>query len=61
MKSQKSQSRKIPDSHARWVPCEPCEDYLCLAHGKHASQCSCPPISEMDFDPYAEGNDVELP
>lgn len=39
---------------AAWVPCE-CGEWWCMIHGAHASECDCPPVDELDFDPYTEG------
>lgn len=40
---------------ALWVRCLYCADFWCQKHGTHAFECPCPPIDELDFDPYAEG------
>ena len=36
-----------------WVKCC-CGNFFCQKHQKHAYECDCPPIEEMDFDPYFE-------
>jgi hypothetical protein len=38
-----------------WTPCERGEEYNCTIHGIHASECDCPPIDKMNFDPYTMG------
>lgn len=36
-----------------WERCSCCEEFLCNLHpGRHASECDCAPIEELDFDPY---------
>jgi hypothetical protein len=35
-----------------WVKCPCCEDYQCTIHGKHVTDCPCPPIEEWDEYPY---------
>lgn len=36
-----------------WERCSCCEKFVCNLHpGKHASDCDCKPIEELDFDPY---------
>jgi hypothetical protein len=45
----------IEDDRPVWVPC-PCGNFMCLLHDQHAHDCPCPPVDEMDHDPYAEGS-----
>lgn len=40
------------DKGPRWVPCPDCGEWFCLLHNEHAGECECPPIEELDFDPY---------
>jgi len=37
---------------ATWVPCSSCEEYWCVAHKKHVSDCECPPLEEWKDSPY---------
>lgn len=41
------------EPQAPWVPCPCCEDYLCTIHGAHVHDCPCPPIEELETDPYS--------
>lgn len=36
-----------------WVPCRNCDEFHCRVHRMHACDCPCPPVDEVDFDPYA--------
>lgn len=40
---------------AAWIRCDDCGEFFCLIHGMHAAECDCPPVDELDFDPYCEG------
>ena len=31
----------------RWMRCESCQDFWCLAHEEHVFECSCPTICEV--------------
>ena len=33
-----------------WVPCELCEDYVCVRHHQHVADCDCPPLEEWITD-----------
>ncbi len=35
-----------------WVRCA--GGWYCTAHRQRAEECPCPPVHEVDFDPYAE-------
>jgi len=35
-----------------WVKCELCGGFVCLLHGLHVSDCSCPPIEQWAASPY---------
>lgn len=37
-----------------WIPCR-CGEYWCTVHRVHASECACPGIEALDFDPYISG------
>lgn len=37
-----------------WIPCPCCDEYLCTRHELHVCDCDCPPINELDFDPYSD-------
>ena len=36
-----------------WEPCACCPEFWCVEHGMHVFECPCPPIEELDFDPYS--------
>ena len=40
-----------------WIPYPCCENFWCVVHDKHAHDCACPSIDQMDFDPYTEGGE----
>lgn len=43
-------------NYPRWIKCpEDCGEYLCTVHKKHASECDCPEIDDLSFDPYVTG------
>jgi hypothetical protein len=44
---------------AVWIECPDCDEFWCLRHEMHASECPCPPIEEWDSDPYG-GAEVKL-
>ena len=45
----------VDESCPVWVRCLTCEEYWCVRHQSHASDCVCPPIEEWiehGGDPY---------
>lgn len=38
-----------------WVPCDDCEEFVCVIHGGHVAECACPPVEKWSCDPYTEG------
>jgi hypothetical protein len=38
-----------------WLPCD-CGGFWCTLHRQHADRCPCPPIEELDSDPYSHPN-----
>ncbi len=41
-----------------WEPCT-CGAYMCRTHLQHVHDCSCPPIEEWDYSPYADEAQAE--
>jgi len=35
-----------------WVKCHCCEEFLCMLHELHVSECECPDITRWLFSPY---------
>lgn len=42
----------LPGFIPAWRRCKHCEEFWCLRHGKHVSECDCRPIEEWPFSPY---------
>jgi hypothetical protein len=44
-----------------WMPCTCCDEFICMIHADHVSDCECPPIeewSERGIDPYGPGSNT---
>lgn len=48
----RGQLNEAVENTPTWIPCPCCENFYCTIHQKHSHECECPPIEEMDFDPY---------
>ena len=46
--------KRVLGKRARWVVCEHCGEWWCSHHDAHTSECDCPGVEELDFDPYTE-------